>query len=69
MLCHICCAEIFLQFFLNTVFTQISIPQYLCDLDEVVELTISYDPESYTGGSVTAGRVTIARQVKGQEPH
>jgi len=41
----------------------------LRDLDEVGELTSSYDPESYAGGSVTAGKVTIARQVKGQEPH
>jgi len=68
MLCYIPCAEIFLEFFLKSIFAQISIPQYLCDLDEG-ELIISYDPENYAGGSVTAGRVTIARQVKGQEPH
>jgi hypothetical protein len=26
------------------------------------------DPESYAGGSVATGRVTLARQVKGEHP-
>ena len=32
MLCHVHCAEIFLQFFLSTVFTQMSIPRYCVTL-------------------------------------
>jgi hypothetical protein len=33
----------------------------------VVGFECSRDPESYAGGSVATGRVTHARQVKGQE--
>jgi hypothetical protein len=33
----------------------------------VVGLVWSYDPESYAGGSVAAGRVSHARQVKGDD--
>jgi hypothetical protein len=29
---------------------------------------LSYDPESYAGGSVAAGRVSHAGQVKGDDP-
>jgi hypothetical protein len=36
--------------------------------DIVVGLAWSYDPESYAGGSVAAGRVSHARQVKGDDP-
>ena len=34
----------------------------------VVELAWSSDPESYAGGSVGIGRVSIAGQVKGDDP-
>jgi hypothetical protein len=34
----------------------------------VVGLAWSYDPESYAGGSVAAGRVSHAGQVKGDDP-
>jgi hypothetical protein len=34
----------------------------------VVGLAWSYDPESYAGGSVAAGRVYHAGQVKGDDP-
>jgi hypothetical protein len=37
-------------------------------LDAVVGLAWSYDPESYAGGSVAAGRVSHAGQVKGDDP-
>jgi hypothetical protein len=33
----------------------------------VVELAWSYDPESYAGGSVATGRITLAGQVKGDD--
>jgi hypothetical protein len=36
--------------------------------DVVVGLAWSYDPESYAGGSVAAGRISHARQVKGDDP-
>jgi hypothetical protein len=36
--------------------------------DVVVGLAWSYDPESYAGGSVAAGRVSHAGQVKGDYP-
>jgi hypothetical protein len=35
--------------------------------DAVVGLVWSYDPESYAGGSVAAGRVSHAGQVKGDD--
>jgi hypothetical protein len=38
-------------------------------LDVVVGLVWSYDPESYAGGSVAAGRVSHAGQVKGDYPN
>jgi hypothetical protein len=34
----------------------------------VVGLAWSYDPESYVGGSVAAGTVSHAGQVKGDDP-
>jgi hypothetical protein len=34
----------------------------------VVGLAWSYDPESYAGGSVAAGRVSHAGQIKGNDP-
>jgi hypothetical protein len=34
----------------------------------VVEFECSRDPESYAGGSVATGRVTLDGQVKGYEP-
>jgi hypothetical protein len=36
--------------------------------DVVVGLARSYDPESYANGSVGAGRVSHAGQVKGDDP-
>jgi hypothetical protein len=36
--------------------------------DVVLGLAWSYDPESYAGGSVVAGRVSHAGQVKGDDP-
>jgi hypothetical protein len=36
--------------------------------DVVVVLAWSYDSESYAGGSVAAGRVSHAGQVKGDDP-
>jgi hypothetical protein len=33
----------------------------------VVGLALSYDPESSAGGSVAAGRVSDARQLKGDD--
>jgi hypothetical protein len=36
--------------------------------DIVVGLGWSYDPESYVGGSVAAGRVSHVGQVKGNDP-
>jgi hypothetical protein len=36
--------------------------------DVVVGLVWSYDPESYAGGSVAAGRVFHVGQVKGDDP-
>jgi hypothetical protein len=36
--------------------------------DIVVGLAWSYDPESYACGSVAAGRVSLAGQVKGDDP-
>jgi hypothetical protein len=36
--------------------------------DVAVGLAWSYDPESYGGGSVAAGRISHAGQVKGDEP-
>jgi hypothetical protein len=36
--------------------------------DVVVGLAWSYDPQSYAGGSVAAGRVSHAGQVKGEDP-
>jgi hypothetical protein len=34
----------------------------------VVGLAWSHEPESYAGGSIATGRVTHARQVKGDDP-
>jgi len=34
----------------------------------VVGVAKSYEPESYAGGSLAAGRVSHARQVKGDDP-
>jgi hypothetical protein len=31
-------------------------------------LAWSYDPESYAGGSITTGKVSYAREVKGDNP-
>jgi hypothetical protein len=36
--------------------------------DVVVGLAWSYDPESYAGGSLAAGRISHAGQVKGDDP-
>jgi hypothetical protein len=36
--------------------------------DVVVSLAWSYDPESYAGDSIAAGRVSSAREVKGDDP-
>jgi hypothetical protein len=36
--------------------------------DVVVGLAWSYDPESYAGGSVAAGRVSHAGQIKRDDP-
>jgi hypothetical protein len=36
--------------------------------DVVVGLVWSYDPESYAGGSVAAGRVSHAGQISGDDP-
>jgi hypothetical protein len=36
--------------------------------DVVVGLAWSYDPQSYAGGSVAAGRVSHAGNVKGDDP-
>jgi hypothetical protein len=36
--------------------------------DVVVRLACSHDSEGYAGGSVAAGRVSHARQVKGDDP-
>ena len=35
--------------------------------DAVVGIVWSYDPESYAGGSYATGRVSHARQVKGDD--
>jgi hypothetical protein len=45
----------------NVLFTPRRYPYF----DVVVGLAWSYDPESYAGGSVAAGRVSHAGQVKG----
>jgi hypothetical protein len=36
--------------------------------DVVVGLARSEDPENYAGGSVATGRVSLAEQVKGDDP-
>jgi hypothetical protein len=36
--------------------------------DVIVGLEWSNDPESYAGGSVATGRVSLAGQVKGDDP-
>jgi hypothetical protein len=36
--------------------------------DVVVGLARSNDPESYAGGSIATGRVSLAGQVKGDDP-
>jgi hypothetical protein len=43
-------------------------PQRYHYFDAVVGLVWSNDPTSYTGGSVATGRVSHARQVKGDDP-
>jgi hypothetical protein len=35
----------------------------------VVRLAWSYDPESYAGGRVAPGRISHARQIKGDDPY
>ena len=37
-------------------------------LDVVVGLELSYDPESYAGGSVDSGRASNSRQAKSDGP-
>jgi hypothetical protein len=41
--------------------------RYPC-FDVVVGLAWSYDPESYAGGNIAAGRASHAGQVKGNDP-
>jgi hypothetical protein len=43
------------------------IPRRYAYFDVVVGLAWSYDPESYAGGSVAAGRVSHAGQVEGDD--
>jgi hypothetical protein len=44
------------------------VPRRYPYFDVVVGLAWSYDPESYAGGSVAAGRVSHAGKVKGNDP-
>jgi len=43
-------------------------PQRYPSVSVVVGLVWSYDPESYAGGSLSTGRASHARQVKGNDP-
>jgi hypothetical protein len=43
-------------------------PRRYLYFDVVVGLAWSYDPESYAGGSVAAGRISHAGQVEGDDP-
>jgi hypothetical protein len=36
--------------------------------DVVVGLALPHDPESYAGGSIAAGRISHAGQIKGDDP-
>jgi hypothetical protein len=47
----------------------ISSPRRYPYFDVVLGLAWSYDPEGYAGGSVAAGRVSHAGQVKGDNPY
>jgi hypothetical protein len=49
--------------------SNIPLPRRYPYFDRVVELAWSYDPESYAGGSVAAGRVSHGGKVKSDDPN